>query len=424
MVDPDLAFFAYTFDGRFLGEFTNAVSQYEHEHIEGPYRASWTFEEGEEGASASDLQSWFNSNLMCQISVRYKGAQCWRGYVWEMELFQGKTLRNKSMNDFANAVAIKNPEYSEDEGNDAWIDFENADVDFDPLATMWHLNNISINEYGRMEEVLSSNGSDGEALKYAISYLERASEPFSPSVVFKPAVDNNTLRVSAVGNMVIANKVQLLDDQLRYLPGYDVDNDKYYGLEHGSEIDVLGTVWTVSKEIQRIVDVIDYHTGWLHAVSISTQNDTPTRAGSQNVTAAFDRLLELALITDSLDRRYHFRILDDGGVIYQLFTEDREVFYHLTTAEEGVRNKNGTTPTWDARPGLIKAIAGSAGPTLPNTWLSNRNLIPVERVSMRDGDEVASFHGRKEDVGDVYRAIGANRNWLHADDSERLHDEL
>ncbi len=420
MSDPDLAFFVYTFNGDFIGEFTNHVRNYEHEHIEGPYRASWVFEQEEGVTQRYILENWFDSRIMNQVEVRYKGATCWKGFIWELELQVGKVIRTKSMTDVANAVIAKNPEYSEDEGNDPYIDFYHAGVDYDDNSSYWMVNKTSIAEYGRHEELLTSNGSDGEALELAMSHISRSAEPFNPSVVLKPEETANTLRISAVGRMVIANKVQLLDDQLRYdWTYYHMSHgDKYYIFESrdstrqnlyysGEEDD---SEWTVSHEIARIISLIEYTTGWLYPISISPTNDTPTRVGSQNATKAFDRLLELVELRNQDEEYYRMTIDYDGGVIYEKLHEDTP--YVLRTADIGVTYPDGTVPKWEAKPGIIKSIVGSYGIAMPNTYLSDSRLIPIERVSMRDGDEVASFHGRNVDAGDEIRALIANNNWL------------
>ena len=57
---------------------------------------------------------------------------------------------------------------------------------------------------------------------------------------------------------------------------------------------------------------------------------------------------------------------------------------------------------------MIKDIAGGAGPILPTSWLSDDRLIPIERTTMREGDEFASFNARTIDVVDFQNALMAN----------------
>jgi hypothetical protein len=396
-LDSELSMYAYTFDGTLAGEFTSAVSNLEIEHIEGPYRASWRFEEGD-GVSRQALRAWFYNRLMYRIVIAYKGVEVWSGYVWEMELEMGRLVLKRSMTDMGNAITCTHMQ----DNDFGFIDLQYSEsllpdgVVMDSADSAWALVTESITQYGRQERVLNSNGSDGEALELALVSLETLPDPYSYQVIYRP-LDSASLQITAVGRMTIANKFYLVASKLRSHPDY-ADMSWEDTIRNG-------VAWTVGDEMKRIVDVINRNAGWLYPIKIAT-NDTETKAGVSSTVGTFDRMVELAKLRNSDGERYQLTILNDGGVIYDKYDETPQ--YVLRTPDQGVRFYDGTVPKWDAKPGVIKDIAGSAGLKLPTSWLSDQTLIPVERTTMREGDEFASFHSRTVDPIELQVALYAN----------------
>ena len=141
-------------------------------------------------------------------------------------------------------------------------------------------------------------------------------------------------------------------------------------------------------------------------------NDTTTAVGVSSNVGAFDRLLELAKLRDSDGNFYKLLIRNDGGVIYEKFREKPD--YYRYPLPRGLELPGGDTPTWEAKPGIIRYVDPESGPELPDTWLNDRRHNYYERAVMRDGDAVATFHGRELDALDIYRAAEANQRWIES----------
>jgi len=319
-----------------------------------------------------------------------------------MELEIGKVYQRRTMEDFANAIVCT---HSEDT-NDGYVSFANADASkytVDPNDDYFVTDSQSIALYGRQEVSLSSSGSDGEALEYALASITRL--PDMNYYEISPRGEQDAqLRVSAVGNMVVANKILLLGDRLRYHPDYTE-----YNWGDPPSDPALTFDWSVSDEIRRIVEVVNETGGWLYVIKID-ENDTQTRVGTSSAQGAFDRLRELSQLRDTEGNWFVLSVTPDGGVTYEKMVMRPD--YLLTTYEQGITRPDGTTPTWDARPGLIEMIGGALGPPSPSSWLDMAGYIPIERTSMRDGDEFAAFHRREISVTDEFATVQANIRWI------------
>ena len=255
---------------------------------------------------------------------------------------------------------------------------------------------------------MESSGGIAEASERARTKLQRKADPFNTSAIFrKLEPGKGTLNVTAVGRMVAAEKVHMFTDRLRYHPDY-----AHYAHGMGAGF-IPGTntrwTWTVADEIERIASILQENGDWLYPEHIAA-NDMATRIGSDTQMSAVERLRELAVLRNSAGESYWLSVTVDGGVVYQKIDETPD--YFLRPAPGGVEYPDGTIPTWEAKPGIIRDLDVSVGPALPNTWLSNQGVFFGERVSMRDGDEFASFHTRVDDLGDYYRILDANLDWL------------
>ena len=98
----NLTHLTYHHDGKFWGNATAGVREYQHEYIEGPHIASFALEAGEGAVDDGGLRAWFDNRLMSQFATTFEGREVWRGFVWEMELQMGGEVRVKSMEDMAN----------------------------------------------------------------------------------------------------------------------------------------------------------------------------------------------------------------------------------------------------------------------------------------------------------------------------------
>jgi hypothetical protein len=397
-----LSFRVYNRDGTFKGSPNKGVREYQHEHIEGPFVASFSLISGEGDVTDTSLRAWFDSYLMCEFAAIYDGAEVWRGYIWEMQLELDGEMRVKSMEDMANAIKCR---YTNGSG--------------DVVHTAWQEHDESIELYGRRERVVTSSSENSdEATERAAAELQYNASPFTQAVAYVDT-DANRLFVTCVGRQVAANSVQLLSDN---------DLQDRWGIDEPDATDPLydlyqldnGDDTTVGDEMRRIVEVVKENGGWLYALDMAT-NDTETAAGVSSNAGAFDRLVELAKLRDSDGNFYRLRLTNDGGVIYEQFSET--VNYLRFPAPRGVEKRDGNKPMWDARPGIIKYVDVAAGAALPDTWLSDRRLSFAERTVMRDGDKVATFHHRDLDSTDIYRAIEANQRWIESRKSKPVSEK-
>lgn len=373
-----LSFRSYHLDGTLWGHPTKGVLEYEQEHTEGPYMAKFTFQSGEGGVDDNGLKGWFRNRLMTEIAAMSEGVEVWRGYVWEMELELDGKIRVKSMADMSNAVKGR---YTNTGG--------------DSITTGWYVNDESVTRYGRKEKVVSSSSSSGdEALERAGAELQYSSSPYTKTIV-RVEPEENVLRVTLAGRIVLANNIILLADALRDAVGEDDPGPFVYN-----------TATTVSEEIERILTAVNYNSGWLYPLDIQ-ENDTVTFSGASSDIGAWDRIVELGRLRDSKGVFYRLQVTNDGGVIYRPYVEVEDYIHY--PGSRGLQDLMSEVPTWGAKPGFIRDLDDRSGAGMPDTWLNDSQLSFYERTVMRDKAVVAEFHGKDLDVGDVYGAMETNR---------------
>lgn len=427
-----LSFFALTKADRFVSEFTAAVQRYSAEYMEGPYRAEWEFIVGERGVTDSLIDEWFNTRLSLPVEVHENGALAWRGYVYEMEHYRRGMLRKRTCDGLANVVKVQ---------------FQDEFDDGKTKYSEWYKAQASIDLYGPWEKIIQHSGGNswvydpdrngpaidpetGEGIteldERAAVELAYSSDPFAVGGMTFLGDDGSraaSLHVVCVGSMVLADNVMLsngqLPDQLK-ADGERVDpyrglrytgNAKWNQYSHGDEI-------SVGDEVARIVDVIRATGRPLYPLRIAT-NDIPTAAGVATPTSAYKRLVELAKLRNSRGQYYRLQIEPDGGVIYDVVPDKPRADYLFYAASERPRvllPDGKTVPAWRARPGFVRVIDDQSGMGLPNTWLADTELHYVERTSMREGDDGASFHQREFDIADVYAAEAANLRWIESNE--------
>ena len=157
-------FFTYNRDGTFIGSPT--VLEYQHEHMEGPYTASFVIESGQGEVDDKGLWLWFDTRLMTEFACQYEGTEQWRGVIWEMQLEIDGELHIKSMDNMYNAVKVK---YTNTSGN--------------PIHTGWFTNDESIEQYGRKERIIQSSSSSGdEAAERAEAELLYSASPYTMAI--------------------------------------------------------------------------------------------------------------------------------------------------------------------------------------------------------------------------------------------------
>lgn len=429
MRDDGLSFFALNRAGLFVSEFTTAVTRYQHEYMEGPYRAEFDLVVGE-GATDKLIDEWFNSRLTLPIEVHKEGVLVWRGFVYEMEHYRRGVLRKKTCDGLANVVKVQ--------FNDEFHDGETR-------YSEWYKNQASIDLYGSWESIVQHEGGnswvydadrDGPAIdpdtgegvteidERADVELQYRSDPFMVGGITFVGDDGERsagLHVTCVGTMVLAETVMLSNGELpdRYTSEGEL-KDPYSGLrytgvpkwndyEWGDEIEV-------GDEIQRIVDVLRAAGIPVYPLRIAA-NDIPTAAGVSSPTSAYKRLVDLAKLRNSKKQFYRLEFLPDGGVIYDVIPDKPAadyVFYASSDRPRVLLPDGKTVPTWEARPGYVRVIDDQSNLGLPGTWLSDSELQFIERTSMREGDESASFHSREFDIGDLYAMQYANLNWIES----------
>lgn len=405
MTDKGLFHTCYTPQGVFVGDFTPGVIEYQHEWQEGPQKASFVLETGKNGVTDSGLRAWFERRIMWQVVTEFEGRQVWNGYIWELELEYNGVHYRKTMQNVANAILIS---YSNDEGELQYL----TDDDDNRL---WVTHPESILLYGRREKIININTeSDEEALERANTEIKYSASPYTVPPTWRDQENGDTKRanrltVTCVGRHSLANNIQLLQKAIRLTEAHrlaNIENSDTYAYRNET---------TVSAEILRIVELVQEIGGWLYPLNIAATNDTPTRMGVPSNAGSWDRLLELARLRDTTERFYRLYVEPDGGVVYLPFDETPDYFLKLEPTRIEYADK--TVPTWQGKPGIVRVIDSQFGPSLPDTWLTDRRNIFAERTTMRDGDKVASFHNKEYDVADYYASIEANARWLKEDET-------
>lgn len=436
-MDKELAFIGASRAGDVYGEFTKAVQAYRHEWQHGPYKASWRFEVGDGIVKKSDLQHWFNDRLMSQISTHYKGAEVWRGFIGKMIMNLDGQMVTQDVMQMKNAVKCS-------------FKYTDANDLISTGWTAWHANLDSLERYGNFEYALNLNLKpdqimdivDGQALgrREDPGHPTRPSAPITepdaradwevahystPLVDWGPGdPDRDYIEFTAYGAMALADKILLSDGPFAYfidvlpwqlddiistnaneLRQVAADSD-YADTEYGDEI-------TVTNEILRLLDVIAYQAELygsdqlLFAREIA-ENNRLTVAGVASPVGVMTRLNELAKLRDLNNEYYEIRIDCDGGVTYAPVSTTP--VYNLYPAPRGLKIGSGdVTPTWDARPELIRVMDTSMVHHLPDTAYGDGALRKQERVTMRDGGNAADFGSAKFNRQQYEAALRANK---------------
>lgn len=388
MEDKDVRLLAHSLRGGVIGDVTEIAHELQIERAEGPIQATWIldYKEMEPDKNYGLFRSWFGSRMLYPISVTFNNYQAWYGRIFEMELSLDDRIIKASMQKMANTIIAQ---YSRKDGDTA----------NDVLYTDWVEDQVSIDIYGRRESVINVNTeSEDEAIARAKGMLKRLHRPhMSPPQFVK--VEKPNLRCTAVGNAQLANGLLLLRDRVRYHPDYaDISN---------------GDDTTVGAEIKRIVDFIDYQSGWLYVIDIAA-NDTPTKIGVPSTVGAWDRVKELALVPNQNEQEYELLVEDDGGVIYQKKNVTRAKYF-VMPYPKGIERTDGETPKWDAVAESLKVLDTSLEPVaLPDGLYSDPSIIQVDRVIMQDGREVAEFYNKEVDGMEDFAAIDQNKNWIES----------
>lgn len=366
------------------GTFTNGVTRYEQEWQEGPSTASWRFVAGENGITERDLLYWFDNRLGNMIRADWAGARVWEGYVWEMTLLIDGVLYTQSLSDYASAVL---GEYTDANGDRQYGEWQN---NYEAASRYWQKELII-----SLSTATSTAGEDSdlnaEANERAAAWLEKVSSPYTTQVAYTTE-DGAWLDVSCGGRIAVANNRWMF-------PWGDPPGEGH----------LWATSTTVGDEIQRILD--DYMPNLLTPVDIAA-NDTPTKIGVMTKTRAWDRLLELVSLRNSDGKHYELIVEPDGAVVYRQVDTTPD---YLRIPGRGIETLTGRIPTWDARPGIIRTLDTAGGPAMPDTWLPDRNLVYAERVTMGQGDAVASFGSKTITAGDYYSEMDRNARWLGAE---------
>lgn len=412
--------FGHSLSGNLIDEFSEHVSGYKHEWREGPYYADWQF--APDSVSDEWMRDFFAARMMTKIKTTYEGTDVWGGLIGYMKLVYNGVMYLKDFRKVVNAVKTAYREEDADIGVYGYTD--------------WFTNTESLALYGNMEKVMTYSGKveavlgdDGAPLRHedtnapitepeqmAMQEVARNAFPFVRQVA--PAEAENSLQVMAFGRQMFAQHILLSDG---YMANYGEGDES--GLRSladdntviHSEIDSTTPLptTTVSAEIKRLVDIIDYQSTLyqpsrrMYALDISTANTSVTAIGVSRVMSVWDRLKELALLPDQDGNYYRLQIEPDGGVIYGEY--DYKPQYYLYPP---LKARDGTTPTWNARPGFIRVVDQPAQLVEPGGWLEDTNLIFASRVTMRDGTDAPIFGDDERTEADREAMITANKKRL------------
>lgn len=383
----ELELYSYTRDGLAFGSPQKGIKDFYMQILQGCDSATWSFREGVGGVDQTGLRAWFYNRLMTMLIAKYDHKNVFTGFVTGMELnFNGLYLTT-SIDNMANAVIA------------SYTHGSTGEVTY----TDWFVDQEAIDMFGWKEKVVSVNTtSQEEAEVRAIRHLMYYVDPYRSPGTFRKTT-TPSLKIEVRGHMAFGNHVFLLPDRLRYHPDHTQENGYYVGAET-----------TVGDEIQRILEVIQYNSGWLYPVEGGiAENPTVTYMGAPSLMGAWDRLEELAKVPVpddpdlAIDEREwtHMELFvqQDGGVHYR--PREEEVLYHRYPPPRGFEKPDGSAPTWDSRPGFIRIMDPQHEPRLPSSWIQDGNKVFAERVVMRMTADKAELHERDEDLDDLYSDI-------------------
>lgn len=411
MIDERVSLFAYR--GTAPVANWSLATGLRQEWLEGPFLVQ--FELSADDYSEQQLRDWYESMYMRRVSVFMdQDLETWRGYATDMTLYLSNGFAlNCNFDSFATRVKVG---------------YTGATTG-KQRYTKWAQNDNAAALYGRVEAYRTYSGSvpgtvnendylaecPGGGTSCHDAHLLRDLELAHMSAVYNQSVvpaegERPRLSIQARGAMVIANRIKLSDGAFpdlavedkaaNYLRASTVLSASGQTIYHGDEI-------RVSREIERVLSVINQSGGWLFARDIA-YNGRFTHAGSYRLTNAVDHLLWLARFPNDDGVYYSLTIDLDGGVTYMPMEYAWQ--YEFYAQGDGLMMRNGQRPTWEARPGLIRFYDSPAA--LPETWLPRSDIHYMERATMRDGDKSAAFTARNITPGDRINQLAANRNLL------------
>jgi hypothetical protein len=387
----------------FIADLTDMAQDVSQEWTEGPSTASFEVVAGEQGASEDLFDTWWNGALMARVEIGFEGRVCWSGYISRMERVAEGMSATISIRDMANAVKAKyKDEWNGKTRYTAWVTNADAQERFGHFERVIEFNGKAkamLNEDGsiKLRDPEDPSSRYTEVHKAVDAELKYAAGPTLEGVEFD-TFDAPSIRFTAVGEATIANTVQVSD-------GWIADNGDGMTLRSRGEAYpdgfAVGSQTTVGDEILRIVQVCQ-HNGWLYPLEIE-DNDTMTTAGVETPMGAWDRILELAALQNQAGEFYRLAIEPDGGVIYRRMGYEPDYLY-LKGA--GFAKTDLSLPTWHARPGIVNF--GNEHISLPGTHMPLPNLVYMERVTMREGYDMAAVTMRNRTPGDTRRAYETN----------------
>lgn len=386
----------------FIADLTDMAQDVSQEWTEGPSTASWEVVAGELGASEDLFDTWWNGALMARVEIGFEGRPCWAGYISRMERVAESMSAIISTQGMANAIKAKyKDEWNGKTRYTAWVTDAHARERFGHFERVIEFN-------GKAKAMLNEDGSikltdDNPPKRYTEVHkavdaeLEYAAGPTLEGVEFD-TFDRPSIKFTATGEAAIANNIQVSDGWLA--ENGDGTTLRARGTLYEDGFGV-GSVTTVGDEILRILQVCE-HNGWLYPLEIE-DNDTMTTAGVETPMGAWDRILELAALRNQADESYRLEVQPDGGVIYRRMSYEPDYLY-LKGA--GFLTPDGSVPTWHARPGIVNF--GNEHISLPGTHMPQPNLVYMERVTMREGYDMAAVTMRNRTPGDFRRAYETN----------------
>lgn len=420
MNEQGLNFRAFNVNGDLVSADLLGVQEYSHEHIYGPYRASFVMREGEQGATADALQNIFETWLLNEIVTIWRGREVFGGLVWSMELTRGGIVRLNSAENMANRVCCSYRDQDE------------------PYYTYWFENADSVERYGGLERIIKMEGNigvakdaTGEGLThpdYGWLYepewrvqteLNRWSRPkVLLDGVVSPGGESKTtgpaeLRVELVGRQVAADRIYLNDGNIStstqtWTPfgpltgslGSPALQDRGKHLRRTGDAVFDAMEWneetTVGTEFRRVLAVIAYQGGWLFARDVA-ESGVIAYAGATRPMTAWQRLLELSSSAKPDYSEIDLTVDIDGGVNWRPRSEsDPEMFVYPGTGQ--IVDGNREPISWGARPGLLRVVDRA------RSHFSGDGVTFVPRFSVGT-DGVASPHPEERTLGDVYDAM-------------------
>lgn len=341
---------------RFLEDFRAKAQQYKRSiRWNGTYwQASWEF--SGDGYVAEYGMEWFTTRLGCHLEEHIGSNTIWEGMVDEVDLTIGGSSMRKSLLDVRNAVRAIITDAS---GNTSEI------------AT-WYVNEASIADYGRREEILFLDQvTTDEAIERIEQYLANFAQPHPTGLAISPdAEDKCVVRASGYAFTM---------------------NNRYITVGDGSEL----------AASTYITNLVETDCEFISAGSIAT-NTATVITGQEVPTRVWDEVKRVLPVRAAPadpnfpNPPYIVRIRPGRILDYEVMDVQPRYYWVNRSLSADLAGAVAVNP-WLVEPGIVRATAWGPISAPLGSFLQQGNDLIVDEVTMGDGMEQASYSASEYD---------------------------